>query len=253
MFRFNIFLYLIIILVTSCAQKEEAEVRYSACTDESLMSGLCIRYMDREIYYARNLFETPEDNNEFDVVKAIDSFREVAKETGLGENYFSFKVTEPTELELILEEKLYAGESGKKFKSFFLILEDTKFNELYSEIGSSDPNVIIKVNMANKKQFFMIFRSSCFITNDPRCTNSLASSFTPNLGLNALIGRSLARLIGVKTKDCIDYPIHTMCAITPNDDQWSLVERTRFYDLFNNQLETIRNNKNYYDVYFPEE
>lgn len=249
-----LFSILVLFSLYSCAEKvDENNERYVSCTDQNQVLGLCIRYMDREIYYSRSTFDRPEDNDQFDVIKVMDSFNVLATNTGLGENYFNFKIAEVAELEIILDETIYFGDTNSKFKSFFLILGDARFNELYAEVGSSDPNAIVRVNMANKKQFFMVFRASCFIGSDTRCTNNGLNSFTPSLGVNALVARSVARLIGIKTKNCIDFPVHVMCTTEPNDGQWGLIETLRFFDLFDNQLETIRSNNNYYEVYFPEE
>lgn len=240
-------------LLSSCGvnKEEEPETVYTACGEQSMIDGLCIRYMDRDIYFARNIFTEAGNNDEFDVESVKENLDSLAINSGLGEGYFRYHMADKSELDIILEETLYPVAAGRKFKSFIQIWEDVSFNELYDEVGSADPNSILIVNQANKRQFFIVLRASCFTSNNQNCTNNVLANFTPTKGLQALVGRSFARLIGVPTKDCILYPTHPMCATTPSDDQWDLTQSIRFYDLFNNQLETIRNNKGYYDIYYP--
>lgn len=249
----NLILLGLILIFTSCAatKEDKDEVVYSACTDQAMVSGLCIRYMDRDVYFARNIFTEPGNNDEFDVESVQDNLDNLAMNSGLGEGYFRYHMADKSELDIILEETLYPAGNGRTFKSFIQIWEDVSFNELYNELGSADPNSIVIVNQANKRQFFIILRASCFVSNNQNCTNNVMATFTPTKGLQALVGRSFARLIGVPTKDCILNPAHSMCATTPNDNQWSLTESIRFYDLFNNQLETIRNNRNFYEIFYP--
>lgn len=243
------------LLVVSCsAQKDELEqtVIYSACGDQQMIDGLCIRYMDRKVYFARNIFSEPNTNNEFDVVKIKEAMDNLANNTNLGEGYFQYAMADKAELDLILEDTVYGANSGLKFKSFIQIWPDVEFNQLWAGYGSADPNAVLIVNQANKKQFFVVFRESCFTTNNANCTNASGTQFSPNKGLYGLVSRNFARLIGVSVKDCADYPVHAMCAEKPSDAQWSLAESSRLYDIFNNQLETIRNNKNFYEVFFPQ-
>lgn len=239
-----------LVLLTSCmsSKKEEPKVVYAVCTAALESQGTCTRYMDRKIYFAANIFDEPYTNNPFDVERVQDILREISSNTNLGDNYFEFYTTDKNSLNLILEAQTVPG----GFKSFIQILPDIEFNEIYATVNSPDPNAILEVNQANKKQFYLILRESCFRSNNVNCTNSVGQSFTSNKGLKALVARSFGRMIGLRTTNCGTKYDHPMCATEPNDDQWSITEEIRMYDLFNNALETITNSPTFYEVYFEE-
>jgi hypothetical protein len=83
-------------------------------------------------------------------------------------------------------------------------------------------------------------------------SSSACNEITQN-GLRALIARQIGSLTGmIIRQDCGSDPENTLCASLPNNEQWNDFNKLRWSNSFNNTLETILNNPNFYDEYVPE-
>lgn len=243
-------------------------VIYSACSIEQENSGLCSRFMDRDIYFVENSVTTGGEikNNPLDIAKIKASLVDFACNTALGCNYFIFHTASADELVPLTE---YT--TGKNFKSFIQIWPDSypadsteeSFGsfQLKTIPNAAEPNAIISINDNNKKQFYMIIRGSCLLeSNNTDCTRRVASAFTSNLGLTALIARNMGRLVGIplESNDTCDSDtrvplnLNFMCGRSPSNGQWSTTEKIKMKGVFNNALETISLNPEYYNQIFLE-
>lgn len=74
------------------------------------------------------------------------------------------------------------------------------------------------INQAKKDRFTLIFRGSCFGTNQDLCDGGNGGIST--FGTKALIARQLGLMIGLPLKDCTIEPDHVMCPDIPSDFQW---------------------------------
>jgi len=202
------------------------------------------RWMDREIYFAFSSGTNPQKNNEFQKARVQDALKEIEKNSNLGEGFFSFKEVD----EAILQPIYIPGQSINEYKTFILIWPDADFNNfVVNTLGGSVPdnNGITVVNSAYKRKFYMVIKSSCFVSS------SDCNSITQN-GLRALVARQLGSLVGMPIKkDCSLDPENTMCSPLPNNEQWNDFNKLRWSNSFNNSLETILNNPNFYDEYIP--
>jgi hypothetical protein len=212
------------VFLTSCAENTEEVTTPSAS-----------RYMDRSIYLSDPNLEDSNRNNFFQKEKIKDALIDVATSTGLGANYFSFTQAAESELEPVT----VSDPNSPQTKSFILIWPDNIFNAYAASKYNSnipDLNAITVINEANKKQFFMIFRASCFQT----------SSVCGNIGVNgfkALVARQLGLLVGLNF-NCTN-PLSTMCQ-TPSDSQWNEINKFNFSRDYLNQLSTIDSTPNFY-------
>lgn len=202
------------------------------------------RWMDREIYFAFSSGANPEKNNEFQKAKVQDALKEIEKITNLGDGYFSFKEVD----EAILQPIYIPDQSANEYKSFVLIWPDSDYNNfVVNTLGGSVPdnNGVTVVNSAFKRKFYMIIKSSCFVSS------ANCNSITQN-GLRALIARQLGSLVGMPIlQNCALDPENTMCSPLPNNEQWNDFNKLRWTNSFNNSLETILNNPNFYDEFVP--
>ncbi len=232
--------------MASCAKTEEEENKtiYVVCSQEDFAAGKCLRYMERNIYLAFASGGNPNKNNIFQKQIVKDVMDEVALKTDLGSGYFNFIEIDPSFIEPLTE----ATQAGMGFKSFIQIYPDDEFN-LFADKWSfvPDQNAVVVLNSANKRQFYMIIRASCFETNDLNCTSNAAVSMGET-GAKALIARQLAQLVG-SPYDCSQGNENTMCASAPSEDQWLVGEKNKYFSMFNSQLETIRLNPDVYDVF----
>lgn len=210
--------------------------------DESTASS-CLnkQWMDRELVPA-----SPEGqkNNTFFIQDVYDSLNEVACSTMLGCGYFYRpELTVPEKDIPIYLEKT---ETNTRGKSHLMIWPDVSLNTFVSDndLFPADPNALVFINQAYKRNYSMIFRSSCFDSNNPMCDGG-NGGITRN-GLSSLVARQLGLLVGLRIKDCSKEPTHVMCGEVPNDLQWTETEKTRFFNQFNNALEYIGNNKDFY-------
>lgn len=239
-------LLLLLLLVIACNQKEEKEepkVIYTTCSIADQQKSKCTRFMDRTIYFAYSMGQNPEKNNEFQKLAIRDTLTELEENTSLGGGYFKF-----VEVDASLIQPITTVTHAENFKSFIQVYPDTEFNELANEYGYlPDTNAITVLNHANKRQFFIVFRASCFNPNEFRCTNDL-DSVMGGAGVRALVARQFGALVGM-AHNCSTYS-RTMCPDFPNDQQWSTAQKNYWFASFNNALETITMNPNFYEEFF---
>lgn len=235
-----------LLLLTSCSQDEGEDTvvtKYIGCTKALEGQGDCIRWMDRQIYFAFSNASNPTRNNEFQKAKIKEALEEIQDLTMLGDNYFTFTEVDEGLLNPIIE----PGLSPNQYRSFILIWPDSEFNNfVVNQLGGNapDPNAVTVINSAYKRKFFMIFKASCFESN--AACNSIT---TP--GLNALVARQLGLLTGIPPVSCDDDPEDVMCATVPTDVQWNELNKQRWASTEDNILEVILNNPNFYDEYIP--
>lgn len=242
-------LILILLSLMGCETKKEddgkTKIVYSACSIAEQSQNKCTRFMDRKIYLSFSLGLDPNKNNEFQKIAVKDALREIAEETNLGAGYFSFEEIDPSFIQPITETT-----TAESFRSFIQILPDAEFNTVAAEFGFiPDQNAITVINAANKRQFFIILRASCFNPNDVLCTHD-PSATMGSLGVKALIARQLGVLTGMPLS-CSSFD-RTMCGDFPRDSQWSTTQKSFWAANFNNALETIANNPNFYEEFFLE-
>ena len=245
---FNSILLILTLTLFGCGDtSENAETKFVTCSEAAENEGKCLRYMDRDIYFANSVNG---EKLQIHVDKIKEALRDIELSTALGEGYFNFKQTDPQLLNPNLEVEL----SENEIKSFILIWDDVKFNEfiLENEIGSiPDPNSLAVINAANKRKFYIIVRESC-LGKSSSCSDELGEGITTS-GFRALVARQLGLLVGMRTKSCsVGEKFDTMCSELPNDDQWEGVSKDRWVSSFNNALETIDNNPNFYDEFTEE-
>jgi len=244
-----IIIFIFITLVSSCGldQKSTSNTKtYVTCDFSKQASGECTRYMDRKIYFASNS-SAPGKNEIYAIESVKKALTQLSMESYLGANYFSFDSIDEK-----LIEPITTKTEGVEWKSFIQILPSDEFNTLETSINSylADPNVIVALNQANKKEFWIIIRSECFESNNVLCSSTLnedGQTFTTEMGLRAMVARSIGRLVKMSIVDCGVYPTDTMCAEHPNDDQWLASNKNQFYAGLKNALEVIDNNPSFYD------
>lgn len=199
------------------------------------------RWMDRVIYLAFSTAGSPNKNNEFQKNTVKAALEELASQSMLGSGYFSFQTVDEALLNPIIEQ----GQSANEYKSFILIWPDTDFNNfMVNTLGGSvpDQNAVAIINASYKRKFYMIIKASCF-------TSSAACNGISTQGVKALIARQFGFLVGIPPKtttECNLEPENVMCTL-PNNEQWNDFNKNRFLNTFNNSLEAILNNPNYYD------
>lgn len=200
------------------------------------------RWMDRELYFALPDGSSPDRNNVFQKNRVKTALNEIQLGTSLGEGYFTYQEVD----EALLQPSLEATVSSTQFKSFILIWPDNVFNDFVTSIGGviPDPNTITVINSAYKRKFFIIIKSSCFVTS------SACGNISQN-GLSALIARQFGYLVGMKSKDCAFYQNNVMCR-DPSNTQWSSAQKGLWFSALNNVLESILNNVNYYSENVPQ-
>lgn len=221
----SIFLIIAIVLTSGCQPAEEP-----------VLAGNDSRYMDRKIYLSDPNLDDPNRNSFFQKEKLKEAMNEIAVLSGLGSNYFTFEQVPESDLEPVT----VSDPNSPQVKSFILIWPDATFNAYAATKYNSvipDLNAITVVNEANKKQFYIIIRSSCFEIK-ANCSN------ISTLGFKALIARQLGLLVGLNFS-CIN-PQNTMCA-NPSDTQWSEVNRFNFSRDFLNQLSAIDATPGFYN------
>ena len=235
-----------------CAESTEdidnPKVVFKACSQTQESNGECTRFMERKIYFANYNSGEPDKNEIFAVQKVKDALNDIAADSDLGDNYFSFENVDGNLLQPVVERT-----DGIQWRSFVQVWPDAEFNSFLSELPfQADSNAIVAINQANRRQFWIILRASCFDSNQVSCTNDNSATFTSNMGLFALVGRTLSRLIGMTVKDCSLDPDHTMCAEFPSDTQWSLSSKNQFFANIRNALDTVSSNENFYEAFFVE-
>lgn len=250
-----LFIAIISIMFASCkptadeSAKTTTITKYVGCSAAAEGTGQCIRWMDRKIYLAFSTGANPNRNNEFQKQKIKDALQnEIGSNTILGRNYFTFTEVDESLLNPIIE----VGLAQSEYRSFILIWDDASFNDfVVNQLGGNVPdlNAITVINSAFKRKFFMIFKASCFNSN------ATCNSITTN-GINGLIARQFGLLTGLPPEKCLN-PLDTTCPVKtmhpdlPSDNQWNDTNKSQWFAEFNNILELIYNNPNYYDEYVP--
>lgn len=243
------FLIIFSLFISSCSENSDPEIvtKYVGCTKGLENQGQCIRWMDRTIYFAFSSGSEPQRNNEFQKAKIQEALDEIQDSTLLGPGYFNYAEVDESLLNPLIE----PGLSENEYKSFVLIWPDAVFNDfVVNELGGNtpDPNALAVINAAYKRKFYMIMKASCFVS-DAAC-NGISTT-----GLKALVARQLGLITGLSPKSsdfCEDTPGDVMCTEFPEDSQWDENNKLRWASSYNNLLETILNNPNFYDEFVPE-
>jgi hypothetical protein len=219
----------------------------SGCNTSTSPSGTTsavpdYRWMDRTIYFAYSTSET-DRNNPFQKQKVQDALDAIASSTSLGEGYFNYTEVD----ESLLQPVTTATTQASTFNSFVLIWPDAVFSDfVVNQLGGQvpDPNAVTVLDSAYKRKFYIIMKASCFTSN------TACNSITSN-GINAMVARQLGIMTGMSVKDCATYPNDVMCANTPTDNQWLITSQQSWTAAFNNVLEAILQNPNFYNEYQP--
>lgn len=229
MTKFIKFVFIICFLTSGCSEEIPEEKAHDG------------RWMDRTIYFATTDPEV-DRNNTIHKVKVQEALKEIEASTTLGEGYFKFQEIDESELDVTLE----SGTLESEQKSFILIWPDSVFNQYVTEVVNGsipDPNAIAVINSANKRKFFIIIRASCLSSSsnpNPQCAN------IGTTGFKALVARQLGFLVGMPAKNCDVYPNDVMC-VEASSQQFTPNSKLSFSSAFNNSLEAILLNPNYYD------
>ena len=242
-------IFIPLLLLVGCMQKKsDPAPTYVTCTIADETAGGCLRYMDRTIKLAINNASTPNKNSIFDLETLQDIIEEISVNTILGSSYFQFSYVDQSALATPSEE-------AEGFSSNIQIWEDAEFNALYANMltinsgAVADPNAIVVTNYNNRRQFYIVFRRSCFSGDSSSCTGDNSISISPSLGVKALVARTLSRLISTRVKSstyCAITPSNYLCSV-PTDGQWSIAEQNRAYSTLNSALELISlNSSSYY-------
>lgn len=241
----KILLVTFLLLLSACSQNsddsEDDTVNDIKNTNDPLT---CIRWIDRDLYFAKQDPFISNRNNEFHKTQVQEIISTIEKNTSLGEGYFRVKTVSPEVLDPLRTSSLPKDE----IRSFILIWEDSRFEEfITSKLGGfgnvPDRNAITIVNPNYQRKFYMIIRASCFEASE-RCSASDNDSIAYE-GVSALIARQLGFLFRLPNKDCVDNRDDVMCP-QPSDDQWTEDNREEFYSSLSNQMTVIDNNPNYY-------
>lgn len=203
---------------------------------------LATRYMDTEVYFSY-AESNPDNNNSFHKSIVRNCLSEISCGSILGCDYFTFK--ESLRENLVFSFDLI-NNGEEEFKSFVLTLDDNPdFSEIYTESGGTfDYNVVTQINKAKKDEFRMAFRASCFDSDD-KCIGKESGAIIATSRMCSLVARQLGILVNMSTVDCLTYPSDVMC-VEPSDNQWSDTNKSKWLNKFNNHLEIIGNDPNFY-------
>lgn len=221
--------------------------------DAEQASCLTRSWIDKSIFTAISEGDTDDLDNYYNGVfqknSIKDAMNEIACNTLLGCNYFSFSEKARSALPITLDRQDSPTDSNT---SFIQIWPDLEFNDfVLNEIGTAipDDNAVTFINAAKKSNFQMLYRSSCF-QQDVRCSGNNEGIST--LGVKALVARQLGFAVGLASKNCSDFPNDIMCADLPDDNQWSEQSKFIYYNKLNNFLELTGNNPYFYWQYFED-
>lgn len=234
-------IFLFFVLIISCSKKEEEEKKYVQPTfDLSNVKLNCLRWIDRNLYFANQDPFNSSNNNEFHKQKVQSVLKEFERRTKIGEDYFRIKTVSAS----LLLPKQPIGLKEDEYKSFILIWDDNTFdNYVTANYGSLDnivdKNALTVINSDFKRKYIIILRASCFQNSD-KCDN------ISDKGLQALILRQIALIFRMSTKDCETNPESIMC-VEPSDSQYEDEDDIQFfYDQITSQLINIENNLNFF-------
>lgn len=231
----------LLFFIISCSKNEEETKEYVQPTvDLSNVKLNCLRWIDRNLYFANQDPFNSSNNNEFHKQKIQSVLKEFERRTKIGEDYFRIKTVSSS----LLLPKQPIGLNEDEYKSFILVWDDTIFDKyIIDNYGSLDnivdKNALTIINSDFKRKYLIILRASCF-QNSEKC-----DSITDK-GLNALILRQLALILRMSTKDCSSQPNAIMC-VEPSDIQYEDEDEIQFfYDQITSQLINIENNLNFF-------
>jgi hypothetical protein len=167
------------------------------------------------------------NNIVFDMNLIAQTMNEIATDTLLGSSYISGDINyhqarcQPDQLSggsipIILERT----DSDSVSVSSIRVWDDATFNTFVNnnELALPDPNALLLINQAKKDRFTLIFRGSCFGTNQEFCDGGNGGISVA--GTKALVARQLGLMVGLPLKDCTLEPDHVMCPDLPSDWQW---------------------------------
>lgn len=199
-------------------------------------------FMDKSVYFSF-ADSNPNNNNSFHKNIIQDCLSEISCNSLLGCDYFTYKTDERENLTFSFD---LENNGDTEFKSFILILDDsTDFSELYEESGGTpDPNSITVINSAKKDEYRIAFRSSCFDSDD-KCIGKELGVVIPTERMCSIVARQLGFLVNMETKDCSNDPSDVMC-IDPSSNQWNDENKSKWLKGFDNHLEIIGNDPNFY-------
>jgi hypothetical protein len=244
--KINIFfIFVLSFSIVSCGTKTDDDTNDDTSSDISLITDWeinCLRWIDRDLYFATSDPTNPNRNNTFDKKTIQDIIRKIELESRLGENYFRFKTKNSELLQPIRPSNL----NQQDYDSFILIWEDSKFEDFVNtNFGGlnniPDRNAISIVNSKFKRKFYMIFRASCFDGEGGFSCGQLGID-----GLNALVARQLGLVLQMPPVDCISSPNDVLCPES-KDEQWNSQNRSSYYQALTSHLITIENNSNFYN------
>jgi hypothetical protein len=242
-------LTLLIIVVNSCGQESDEDcieiiqedgkdVCITGFRDDINLAPDVLRWMDRKIYFATPGGD-PTENTELQKNRLREYIEEFEVLSGLGENYFSFDNFDQSLLNpLIFDE----NREEKDVKSFILFWNDARFDQFALERFNNnlpDPNAITVTNQEFNRKFYIILRASCF--------GAVGKCRLNGNGARALIARQLGFLVDLSEAPCESIPRNIMCtANVAETEQWEDANIQNFLSVFNNRLDVIKLNPNYY-------
>lgn len=241
----NLLIGLLLLNISCSGTKEEEDYNNSPSNVDVTEALSCLRWIDRDLYFANQDPLISNRNNAFHVQQAIDIIRNLESNTRLGSDYFRINQLSPEVLDPIRPNNL----SESEYKSFILIWEDSLFDQFVNDnLGGlsniPDKNAFSIINPNFQRKYYMIIRSSCFEASSTcSAPDNDRISFQ---GLSALIARQIGFLFRLPQADCSTDRNNVMC-VQPSDDQWSEDERTEFFDTLTNQMLVIQNNPNFYN------
>lgn len=260
----KIILFFLVMIAISCSKK--AAVESVVAPTQKTFSEIklnCLRWFDRDIYFASSDPIILNRNNQFhkDTIKT--ALKKLEYNSNLGEDYFRINAgcplskpnapgcIKPDVNAEILDPLAPRGLKKDEYKSFILIWEDAKFDSFVTTIPGGfsslpDKNAITIINTDYQRKFYMILRASCF-ESSARCAGSDNAGIGIN-GVTALIMRQfgfLSRISPINCRSSDSNRINVMCS-DPSDLQWTTDVQSQFYAAFSNQLAVVSNNINFY-------
>lgn len=237
----------------SCSKEEPAKKVVKKNIDMRTLVLNCLRWMERDVYFATSDPFNTSRNNQFHKDFVKDVLKELEKNTILGEDYFRFRELNADQLDPVQS----TVTPREQIRSFILIWPDSQFDEFidtYKPGGSTlmtmpDKNSITITNTSYQRKFYMILRASCFEgSQDSRCKDTGPSGMGIG-GRTALINRQIALLTRLSPVNCntSEATRRNVLCTKPSNDQWGKVEKEQFFTALDSQLSTIENNINFFN------
>lgn len=240
-----ILMLMVLFFLNSCSKEAEEEESPPPAIKSLFDPLTCIRWIDRDLFFAQQDPFIENRNNEFHKQQVKDILRNIEKNTSLGEGYFRINTVSPEVLDPLRTSNL----PEKEIRSFILIWEDSRFESfINSNLGGfgnvPDKNAITIVNPRYQRKFYTIIRASCFEASS-RCSGFDNNSIGFE-GISALISRQLGFLLRIPRTNCDTDRFNIMCT-EPHNKQWDEDNRNRFFTGLSNQMVVIDNNPNFYN------